>query len=602
MPSIRVTGATMTDPNRSITPEINTWTRLEALPLSADLGPALQAAIADPLWLLCRQWQFLEFAGEDAGTPIEVRIEGERAQISRYLPGAMGSDAATRARGYSSDGLPLEVTVEREPIRERHPRLAVEAGVHLQRMLNDNQLSDAFITAYPLQLPAGPDDGGDPMGREWLELARGRALDARKLHAALTPLRAADGRLTALPPTPTVPAPSRAKTLEVLQRWLSWYDDLVVDATAFEAWNPRRLEYGFAASALVETIGELVLVADEYTDGTLDWYSVAAAAGSLGRAPQAQGPAALRLRPTLPSPVEYPGKPADRFWEFEDAAVHFGAIDAGPTDLTRMLVVEFALIYGNDWFVVPLRLPVGSLLRVVIFTVRDTFGVVTQITRSRNTDGTPWSLFEVAGGSPAQPGGDYFFLPPTLAQTIEGEPIEQVALCRDEMANMAWGIEQHVQGRSGDPYNRAEEASRRAAQQQLDGPPVDAQLIYRLATAVPEHWIPFVPIPAEGSNPATNPVIQLQRRALLRTETDGQRRAIHPKGILLRTDPRQTPEAEPALRIEEEEVPREGAIVERSFQYARWFDGRPLLWLGRRKHTGRGEGSSGLRFDQLSRP
>jgi len=28
-----------------------------------------------------------------------------------------------------------------------------------------------------------------------------------------------------------------------------------------------------------------------------------------------------------------------------------------------------------------------------------------------------------------------------------------------------------------------------------------------------------------------------------------------------------------------------------------WFDGRSLLWLGRRKRPGRGEGSSGLRFD-----
>lgn len=155
MPGILVTGATMQDPDRSIVPAINTWTRLEALPLSADLEPALQAAIADPLWLLCRQWQFLEFAGEDAGTPIEVRVEGERALLSRYLPGTLGSDAAARARDYSSEALPLEVSVEREPIRERHPRLAAEAGVHLQWMINVGRLNDAFIAAYPLEIAAG---------------------------------------------------------------------------------------------------------------------------------------------------------------------------------------------------------------------------------------------------------------------------------------------------------------------------------------------------------------------------------------------------------------------------------------------------------------
>jgi hypothetical protein len=51
------------------------------------------------------------------------------------------------------------------------------------------------------------------------------------------------------------------------------------------------------------------------------------------------------------------------------------------------------------------------------------------------------------------------------------------------------------------------------------------------------------------------------------------------------------------LDIFEEEIPREGARVTRSYQYARWLDGQPLLWIGRKKTIGRGEGSSGLRFD-----
>jgi hypothetical protein len=594
---ILIKGAALQDPDRSISPAINTWTRLEPLPLTADFEPALQAAIADPLWLLCRQWQFLEFAGEDAGTPIEVRVEGESSLLSRYLPGGV----KTLARGYSSDVLPLEAVVEREPIRERHPRLAAEAGVHLQWMLNDGRLNNAFVAAYPLEVPVDTDAEADRAGADWQELARGRALDARKLHAVLVPLRDATGRLTALPPAPAVPADQQAKALVVLQRWLSWYEDFGVEGDA-EAWSTSRLEYAFGVSANAAP-QELALGADEYTDGTLDWYAVAARA-SLGRpqpgTPAPQPPTQLRLRPSLPSPVEYPGKPADRFWEFEDAAVHFGAIDAGPTDLARMLVVEFALVYGNDWFVVPVRLPVGSLLRVTSFTVRDTFGVTTAITRSRNTGETPWSLFEISGDPPSV-GRDHFFLSPTLAQRLEGEPIERVALARDEMANMAWAVEELVQGSSGDPYDRAEEAAIEAARQHVDGPPVDARLVYHLATSVPGHWHPLVPVPAPKSDPA-NPTIQLERRTFQRTEPNGQQRRIHPKGLLLRTDARQAPDTEPRLRIEEEEVPREGAVVQRTFQYARWFDGRSLLWLGRRKQAGRGEASSGLRFDQLSRP
>jgi hypothetical protein len=49
----------------------------------------------------------------------------------------------------------------------------------------------------------------------------------------------------------------------------------------------------------------------------------------------------------------------------------------------------------------------------------------------------------------------------------------------------------------------------------------------------------------------------------------------------------------------EEEVPREGVRVTRVYQYTRWCDGSSHLWIGRRKRIGRGEGSSGLRFDVL---
>jgi len=41
-------------------------------------------------------------------------------------------------------------------------------------------------------------------------------------------------------------------------------------------------------------------------------------------------------------PVSYPGMPADRWWQFEDARVDFGAVDSEPDDLLRLLMVEFA--------------------------------------------------------------------------------------------------------------------------------------------------------------------------------------------------------------------------------------------------------------------
>jgi hypothetical protein len=50
--------------------------------------------------------------------------------------------------------------------------------------------------------------------------------------------------------------------------------------------------------------------------------------------------------------------------------------------------------------------------------------------------------------------------------------------------------------------------------------------------------------------------------------------------------------------INEEEVPRAGTNVYQSYQRSRWYDGGVCTWLGIRKQTGRGEGHSGLAFDQ----
>jgi hypothetical protein len=63
---------------------------------------------------------------------------------------------------------------------------------------------------------------------------------------------------------------------------------------------------------------------------------------------------------------------------------------------------------------------------------------------------------------------------------------------------------------------------------------------------------------------------------------------FRPIGKILAADP---------LIIKEEEVPREGIKISRAYQYARWTNGEPCLWIGRRKSVGHGEGASGLRFD-----
>jgi hypothetical protein len=144
----------------------------------------------------------------------------------------------------------------------------------------------------------------------------------------------------------------------------------------------------------------------------------------------------------IPAPVSFRGMPAMRFWEFEDAQVDFGAVDAGPADLVRMLLVEFALTYGNDWFVIPIELDVGSLCRTRSLVIMDTFGIRTLIKPSSELGEpyTSWRMFQhtsVRGNGPTSPVSNLFFLPPTLLRSLESRPIEEVLFLRDELANLA---------------------------------------------------------------------------------------------------------------------------------------------------------------------
>ena len=280
-----------------------------------------------------------------------------------------------------------------------------------------------------------------------------------------------------------------------------------------------------------------------------------------------------------------------RFWEFEDAQVAFGSVDAGPTDLARMLLVEFALVYGNDWFVIPIELDVGSLCRTRSLVLTDTFGIRMLIKPSSEL-GEPhstWRMFQhasVRGSGPPRPASNLFFLPPSLLKSLESRPIEEVLFLRDEMANLAWAVERVIESSADRPLNRFEaylaQQRRRELETEEETSSAPAVLRYRLSTEIPDYWIPLMPVRiGEG--------LRLKRGDVLKT--DGARGIVQALGRIL--------ESNQALSLFEEEVPREGIRVTPSFQLTRWIDGSSYLWVWRRKGVGRGAGSSGLQFDSI---
>lgn len=86
------------------------WTRLEPVLLDPTLGSGLRAEIADPLWLIARQWQFGELAAEDAGSPAWVQVSATISQLTRYLPKPPDGTPGQRL----GTSVPLETLIEAE--------------------------------------------------------------------------------------------------------------------------------------------------------------------------------------------------------------------------------------------------------------------------------------------------------------------------------------------------------------------------------------------------------------------------------------------------------------------------------------------------------
>src|SRR5215216_6787265 len=223
-----------------------------------------------------------------------------------------------------------------------------------------------------------------------------------------------------------------------------------------------------------------------------------------------------------------------------------------------MLLVQFALDYGNDWFVIPLEVDVGSLYRTRSLVITDTFGVQTLI-KPNSESGEPhslWRMFQIShtrGSGLPKPASNMFFLPPSLLNSLANRPIEEVLFLRDEMANLAWAVERVVESPTEGRINRFEaylDHKRKGDQQLPLPPPATPQTMrYRLSTEVPDYWVPLLPVKTDDG-------LRLRRGAVLKI--DGTNAAVHPLGRIL------VPGNE--LSFFEEEVPREGVRVTRSYQ------------------------------------
>ena len=570
---------------------VTTWTRLEPHSRAADMNASLALRVHDPLWMLARQWQFGEYQGEDTGSPVWTTIRGAEMPIQLYLPGPIHGHLEKHVQEYSPD-VPLEFLVEQEitaaqDVMRVNRRLAVEAGQHFLRLLTED-LRSKYRTPL-LQMHAVRDVAAlsenaradlDMDSLTFLNLMAGRALDGEQLLTTLQRSTPEDGA-TAL----GFDVGDVLGATQAIKAWLDWCEQMIgpispPDRTQ-RAWNPERMEYSCALAAPVEKAGDqVVLTAVEYPGGHLDWYSFDQMTDQkLKRDTSAQGK--IVESATIPTALSFRGMPANRLWEFEDAQVRFGSIQAAPTDLARLLLVEFLVEYGNDFFIIPINLQAGSLFNIDTLRITNTFGDVTTPPSFADQD---WRMFALSSdpASKAKLSPLTLFLPSVLGQHFTGPPLEDVHLLRDEMANLAWAVEHVVESACGKPFNRNEAyQARRQREGANQQPAVAGTLVYRLDTwdsSLPDYWIPLMPErPASGQSPMQLVCYDPQGHSRSRLLSE------HASGAW--------------LHLFDEEVPRMGAHVTRIQQYTRWYGGSTFGWIGREKRPGRGEGSSGLKYD-----
>ena len=349
----------------------------------------------DPLWLLTRQWQIGEFQAEDAGTPVQARVRATNgdalpallrraAQPTTPAPAPVAAQrlrsAADAARGA---GRAAPHARRPTPNDARMLTFAVEAGLHFLRMLE--------LAAAVEELSIAPSSPGSRCSR-WQPPARalideatsrfvqtmvGRAPDGRQLAALLRTVGAAqlvarsgtehrrrrsaegqaDGHRAGSPGTTRCSAsPAGPPTMRGIRR-----------AWSTRCRSPRRLSANRRRRD--DALGER-----DRRPARLEHLRPQPRRRSLTHR-RRPGLQRRSSKTTVPAPVTFPGAPAPRFWEMEDARIDYGLVPVGPTDLAQLLMIEYASSYGNDWFVVPLTLPVGSVTRVDSLVVTDTFGV-----------------------------------------------------------------------------------------------------------------------------------------------------------------------------------------------------------------------------------
>lgn len=361
--------------------------RVEPLPPYGDLQRGFANEVADPLWMLARQWQLGEHAGEDAGAPVAVRMTVSHTPIDPV-------------DGLDPTVVPAEAIIEGRADDWWTPGRRIRVGRAIAGSLTAPQRKACRFTAL---LPAPYDDA-------FRGEVDGRAAWRRRLVPDDHPLLAG--------------LPTRLR----------------------DSWDPHTLDHQQAL-----TSGSATLSVSHHTGGDVDWYTVDGdrplVTAPDGPASEV---VPIRLQyPGAPLPrvfqiedhaVDIGGYPPDR--SHLATALLIELISSHSSD---WFMAPVPAPYGAS------TAPgTGAVVTVSEVIVRNTFDQEDQVfvpsglgapSADPDLPVGPWSLFRTTGLD------DSSLVVWPVAQPTTGPVLDDLVFGVDEDANLMWAIEMRVDGR-----------------------------------------------------------------------------------------------------------------------------------------------------------
>lgn len=415
------------------------YLRLEPTRPAGDSQRGFAAELADPAWMVGRQWQMGEHQGEDASSPLAVHLRVRHVRIEPMLDRPHSDPREVPAEAI------LEAASDDWWTVGRRARLGLAA-------------QDGGLIAS-LNLDAGEDAAARFEGLTGpYAVLNAVAYDGRKLHA----LKPADPVFREVP----------------VRRNDHWRTDMLAYVGSFPCGDTELAVGGVDGGERGRWGG--------HDGGDVDWWSVDAE-GTVDS--DATPPKAFDR---WPDRFRWPGAPASRWWQIEDHQVDLGGLPPDRAHLATTMLLDLVLGHADDWFLVPIPARPGHVLHLEPITITDSFGETwPKPDGDQWPEAIDWAMFQVAGLAANQ-------LPiwPTAAAPLVGEPIDEVTIGIDEDTNLVWAVEERLLGQVTDRQRPDPEPIRIREE---DEPPVPA-LLYRYtpATAVPRFWHPYTREVSDG--------------------------------------------------------------------------------------------------------